>query len=71
MGLTINVDKEYERVLFITLKDSESYSTRIQALNTAQLAKPNSNRDEADAVMHALLKHGPCKVRLIRSFYSR
>ena len=71
MGLTINVDKEYERVLFITLKDSESYSIRIQELNTAQLAKPNSNRDKADAVMHALLKHGPRKVHLIRSFYSR
>ncbi|WP_253378360.1 cytolytic delta-endotoxin (insecticidal protein) [unidentified bacterial endosymbiont] len=62
MGLTIDVDKEYERVLFITLKDTESYSTRIQALNTAQLAKPGSRTAEADAVLNVLLQNGPRKV---------
>ena len=62
MGLTIDVDKEYERVLFITLKDTESYSTRIQALNTAQLAKPNAKSAEAEAVLNALLSSGPRKV---------
>lgn len=32
MGMTIKVDREYERVLFITLKDEISYSVQIEAL---------------------------------------
>lgn len=62
MGLTIDVDKEYERVLFITLKDTESYSTRIQALNTAQLVPSSRKAAEGQAVLNALLKNGPRKV---------
>ncbi|WP_406640849.1 hypothetical protein [Pectobacterium brasiliense] len=62
MGLTINVDKEYERVLFITLKDTETYSCRIQALTTAQLAKPTLKSAEAQNVLSALVSDGPKRI---------
>jgi uncharacterized protein (DUF2267 family) len=54
MGLTIEVNQEYERVLFITLRDSESYSCRIQALTTAQIAKPLTRSADVVAA-HELL----------------
>ncbi|MDE9484149.1 hypothetical protein [Xenorhabdus bovienii] len=60
IGLTINVNKEYERVLFITLKDIETYSTRIQALNVAQIATTNSVLAEAgNTMLKALIANGP------------
>nr|SAY46370.1 Type-1Aa cytolytic delta-endotoxin [Serratia marcescens] len=59
MGLTIEVNKEYERVLFITLTDKESYSCRIQALTTARLAKPAAENAEAAEVLSVLLGDGP------------
>jgi len=46
MGLTIEVNQDYERVLFITLRNSESYACRIQALTTAQIAKPISQEKD-------------------------
>jgi hypothetical protein len=36
MGMTIKVDQEYERVLFITLKDEVSYSVHIEALKVME-----------------------------------
>lgn len=36
MGMTIQVNREYERVLFITLKDEVSYSVRIEALKVLE-----------------------------------
>jgi V8-like Glu-specific endopeptidase len=36
MGMTIKVDREYERVLFITLKDQVSYSVQIEALKVME-----------------------------------
>lgn len=62
MGITINVDKQYERVLFITLKDTETYSCRIQALTTAQLAKPMLKSTEAQDVLSALVGDGPKRI---------
>lgn len=67
MGLTIEVNKEYERVLFITLKDTESYQSRIQALTTAQLAKPLISKS-ANSEGYNLLKelvgngNGPTRI---------
>lgn len=37
MGMTINVDIDKEKVLFITLKDKASYSVRIQAMKVVTL----------------------------------
>lgn len=65
MGLTIEVNKEYERVLFITLKDTESYLSRIQALTTAQLAKPalsKSANAEGYKLLEELVGDGPTKI---------
>lgn len=36
MGMTIKVNREYERVLFITIKDEVSYSVRIEALKVLE-----------------------------------
>lgn len=65
MGLTIEVNKSYERVLFITLQDSESYSSRIQALTTAQLAKTSLSKSanaEAYKLLETLVGDGPKRV---------
>lgn len=65
MGLTIEVNKEYERVLFITLKDTESYVSRIQALTTAQIAKPmlsKSANHEGEELLRQLVGDGPKKI---------
>lgn len=39
MGMTIQVNRAYERVLFITLKDEVSYSVRIEALKVLEPLK--------------------------------
>lgn len=65
MGLTIEVNKEYERVLFITLKDKESYQSRIQALTTAQLAKPmmsKSANTDGYKLLEELVGDGPTRI---------
>lgn len=36
MGMTIKVNREYERVLFITIKDEVSYTVRIEALKVLE-----------------------------------
>ncbi|MGY3892847.1 cytolytic delta-endotoxin (insecticidal protein) [Aeromonas enterica] len=43
MGMEINVDIEKERVLFITLKDKESYRVHLQSLSVIEMIKAPAN----------------------------
>ena len=43
MGMEINVDIEKERVLFITLKDKESYRVHLQSLSVVEMIKTPAN----------------------------
>jgi|TARA_B100000809_G_C15098834_1_gene516085 hypothetical protein len=62
MGLSINVDKEYERVLFITLTNKETYSCRIQSLSAVCMAKDpveNVKRMEHEKLFNKVVAEGP------------
>ena len=43
MGMEITVDIEKEKVLFITLKDKESYRVHLQSLSVVEMIKAHSN----------------------------
>lgn len=60
LGMTIKVDRDYERVLFITLKDKVSYSVRLESVMAAEYLETVLVSRVADRVRDTL--RGLCSV---------